>query len=240
MITRIAMWSGPRNISTAMMRAFENRPDTFVSDEPLYAHYLAASGIDHPGREAILAAQPRDWRIVVETLCGPTPGGETVWYQKHMTHHMVPEVGRDWMHRVTNCFLIRNPHEVLASYVKKRADVTLDDLGFPQQAELFDRVCQAMGSAPPVLDARDVLENPAKRLSALCAAVGLPFDDAMLSWPAGPRSTDGVWGSHWYDAVHASTGFAPYRPRPRDYPDSLRGIAEAAETLYQRLYAYRL
>ncbi len=240
MTRHIAMWSGPRNISTAMMRAFENRPDTHVSDEPLYAHYLAASGIDHPGREAILASQSTDWRTVVEALCGEPPAGQDVWYQKHMTHHMLAVVGRRWMERVTNCFLIRDPHEVLASYVKRRADVTLEDLGFPQQVELFDHVCQRLGAPPPVLDAKDVLLDPERALGALCAAVDLPFSPAMLQWPTGPRDTDGVWAPHWYDAVYASSGFGPYRSRARDYPKGLGRIADRAAALYQRLWVHRL
>ena len=240
MTVRIAMWSGPRNISSAMMRAFENRPDTSVSDEPLYAHYLRASGLHHPGRDAILASQPTEWKTVVRSLTGPIPGRASVWYQKHMTHHMLPMVGRAWLSRVRNCFLIRDPHEVLASYVKRRPEVTIEDLGFPQQAALFDHVCDHLGRVPPVLDARDVLENPRRALTALCDAIGVPFSEAMLRWPAGPRDTDGVWANHWYDAVFGSTGFAPYRPRPRDYPPALAHVAEAGEKIYARLWAHRL
>src|SRR5690606_35497938 len=146
-VVRIAMWSGPRNISTAMMRAFENRPDTAVADEPLYGHYLLATGLDHPGRAAVIAAQETDWRKVAAMLTGSVPDGRRIWYQKHMAHHLLPEIGRDWLDRLTNCFLIRDPQEVLASYVKTRAQPTLFDLGLPQQVEIFEHVRAQIGRA---------------------------------------------------------------------------------------------
>lgn len=237
---RIAMWSGPRNISTAMMRSFENRPDSIVVDEPFYAAYLAMTGIDHPMREEVIAAGETDWRRVVESLLAPLPSGVSVFYQKHMTHHMIPQIGRDWIGAVTNAFLIRRPENVLGSYVRKREAVTLDDIGFVQQGELFDMVADMLGKAPPVIDARDVLEDPRATLSALCAAVGIPFSDKMLSWPAGSRESDGVWGAHWYEAVNASTGFGRPGQDVTDLPDHLRSIADAARPIYERLSAFRL
>ena len=192
---RIAMWSGPRNISTAMMRAFENRPDTAVSDEPFYAAYLASTGLIHPQRDEILASQPRDWRAVVAEITGPVPGGRSVWYQKHMTHHMLRGVGRDWIDGFENAFLIRAPEPVLASYVARRTEVTLDDIGLPQQAELFDRVADRTGRAPAVIESRDVLGDPGHVLGALCARLGIDLDPHMLAWPAGRRDSDGVWGA---------------------------------------------
>ena len=210
---RIAMWSGPRNISTAMMRSFENRADTAVVDEPFYAAYLAATGLDHPMRDEVLASQPQDWKRVADALLGPVPGGKAVFYQKHMTHHMLPGFGRDWMARCRNAFLIRAPEHVLASYTQKRADVTLADIGFVQQGELFEREADRIGRAPPVIDAADVLRDPPATLGALCAALDIPFSDRMLSWPPGRRASDGVWAPAWYDAVERSTGFA--RPRER-------------------------
>ena len=185
---RIAMWSGPRNISTAMMRAFGNRPDTVVTDEPLYGHYLLRTGLDHPGREAVIGAQETDWRKVTAALTGPVPGGRRVWYQKHMTHHLLPEIGRDWLDRLTNCFLIRDPREVLASYVRTRAQPTLADLGLPQQVAIFEQVRARTGRVPPVLDARDVLCDPRRMLGLLCATIGIPFSERMLAWPPGPRA----------------------------------------------------
>ncbi|MGH8482076.1 MAG: HAD family hydrolase, partial [Nevskiaceae bacterium] len=205
--TRIAMWSGPRNISTALMRSFGARPDTAVVDEPFYAAYLARTGVDHPLAAEVLASQPNDWREVVAALLGPVPDGKPVWYQKHMTHHMLPEFDRAWLVRVRNAFLIRSPEAVLASYVRKRTTVNLADIGVVQQRELFDREADRLGVAPPVVDAADVLADPAGVLARLCAALGIEYTEAMLSWPAGRRATDGVWAPAWYGAVERSTGF---------------------------------
>ena len=184
---RIAMWSGPRNISTAMMRAFENRPDTAVVDEPFYAAWLEKSGADHPMREAVLAAQPTDPAEVIAALTGPVPGGRAVFYQKHMTHHADADLDLAWMAQCRNAFLIRAPEEVVASYVVRRGEARLEDIGFERQAELFEREADRLGAAPPVIDARDVLADPRGTLGALCAALGIPFLEAMLSWPAGRR-----------------------------------------------------
>ena len=239
---RIAMWSGPRNISTAMMRAFENRTDTAVIDEPFYAAYLALTGLDHPMREETLRTQPLDVRAVADALAGQVPGGRAVFYQKHMTHHMLPSVPRDWMAQCRSAFLIRPPEAVLASYAAKRASVTLDDIGFVRQAELFEREADRLGRAPPVVEAGDVLADPRGVLSALCAALGIGFEQRMLSWPPGRRDTDGIWGQVWYEAVERSTGFAPPRPlaTPADLPERLRPIADAARPHFQRLAAYKL
>ncbi len=239
---RIAMWSGTRNISTAMLRAFENRADAAVSDEPFYAAYLAETGLRHPMREAILAAQPTGLRGVVAHVTGPVPGGRAIWYQKHMTHHMLEGFGRDWIDGVTNAFLIRAPEAVLASYVEKRAEVTLDEIGLPAQVELFERTADRLGQAPPVIESNDVLADPRETLTALCAACGIAFDEVMLAWPAGKRASDGVWAPAWYDKVEASTGFGPPRREAGidELRDELRPIAEAARPLYERLSRYRL
>lgn len=231
---RVAMWSGPRNISTALLRSFGARPDTVVVDEPLYAHYLAATVIDHPGREAILASQPTRWQDVAAALTGPLPGGATVSYQKHMAHHLLPDIGRDWIGRLSNAFLIRDPAHVVASYAKVRGAPTLADLGYTQQAEIF----RTYGG--PVVDAADLLRAPAEVLARLCAGLGITFDPAMLSWPPGRRATDGVWAEHWYAAVEASTGFAPYDPRPAEVPVHLRGLVEQARPFYEELAAHRI
>lgn len=238
---RIAMWSGPRNISTAMMRSFENRPDTAVVDEPFYAAYLAHTGLDHPMRDAVLASQPQDWRAVAEAMAGPAPGGRAVFYQKHMTHHMFEGVGLEWTARCRSAFLIRDPAAVLASYTVKRAQVTLADIGVVRQRELFDREADRLGSAPPVVEGRDVLADPRRVLGALCGALGIPFLAEMLAWPAGPRDTDGVWAPAWYDAVERSTGFAPPgETRETRLPDDLRRIADQARPHYEALAAHRL
>jgi hypothetical protein len=239
---RIAMWSGPRNISTTMMRSFENRADTIVSDEPFYAAYLAATGLQHPMLEAVLASQPLDWRAVAEALVGPVPDGRAVWYQKHMTHHILPGFGRDWIDRVTNAFLLRAPEAVLASYVAKREDVTLEEIGLPQQAALFERVADRLGMAPPVLEAQDVLRDPAGMLGLLCDRCGIAFDPAMLRWPAGRRVSDGAWAPAWYDRVEQSTGFGPVRDEVTfaGLEDRLKPIAEAARPYYETLLRHRL
>ncbi len=239
---RIAMWSGPRNISTAMMRSFENRPDTAVIDEPFYAAYLAATGIDHPLREESLASQPTDWREAVRMVLGPVPESRAIFYQKHMTHHMLPAFGHDWIVQCRNAFLIRAPEDVLASYVEKRSDVALEDIGFVQQREIFEREADRLGRAPPVIDAADVLRDPRGTLSALCRALDIPFTERMLSWPPGRRTTDGAWAPAWYDAVERSTGFAPPRS-PVSFDrlrDDLKPFAAAARPHYERLAALRL
>ena len=237
---RIAMWSGPRNISTALMRSFENRGDCAVWDEPLYAHYLKATGIDHPGRDEIVAAHESDWRKVAAACVGPAPGGAAVFYQKHMAHHLLPGIERGWLAAVENCFLIRDPAEVAASYARTRENPTLADLGYAQQLELFEATQARTGRTPPVLDARDVLENPRRALGRLCAALGLPFSERMLAWPAGTRASDGVWARHWYASVEASTGFQLYAPARAAPPERLRSVIARATPYYERLQAHRL
>ncbi|MGA9794504.1 MAG: hypothetical protein WBQ17_03110 [Rhizomicrobium sp.] len=237
---RVAMWSGPRNISTAMMRSFENREDAAVIDEPFYAAYLAATGLDHPLRDAVLASQPTDWRAVVKQLLGAVPGGRPIFYHKHMTHHMLPGFGRDWIGRCRNAFLIRAPQEVLASYAEKRGEVTLADLGFVQQRELFEREADRLGRAPPVIESKDVLRAPQAALTALCISLDIPFSQRMLAWPAGRRASDGVWAPAWYDAVERSTGFAASPTPPRTLNSVHQVLADAARPHYERLAAHRL
>jgi hypothetical protein len=233
---RIAMWSGPRNISTAMMRSFGARPDTDVVDEPFYAAFLAATGIDHPMREEVLASQPLDWREVVQGMLSERPASRPIFYQKHMTHHMLPDIGLDWMDECRNAFLIRDPERVLASYSARRTEVSLADIGVTRQAEIFRRACDRLGRAPPVIDGGDVLRDPAGVLSKLCAALGIPWTTAMLSWPAGRRDTDGVWAPAWYDTVEKSTGFGPPpREEQPGLPDRLRRIADEARPHYEAL-----
>jgi hypothetical protein len=237
---RIAMWSGPRNISTAMMRAWENRGDTVVTDEPFYAHYLVATGAPHPGREDIMLSQNPDYAAVAEMLAGAIPDAKPIWYQKHMTQHILADDPLDWLDALSNCFLIRNPEEVVASFTTNRPDAAPWELGFAQQLRLFDHVCDRRGSAPPVLDAADILQNPEGLLRALCARLGIAFSARMLHWPAGPRASDGVWAKHWYHAVEASTGFAPYRPRAIRLDDFQRRLADQARPAYERLARWRL
>jgi Sulfotransferase domain len=229
------MWSGPRTVSTALMRAWENRPDTVVADEPLYAFYLEQTGIPHPARDLVLASQPRQWQPVLEQLAkAPLPGSVSISYAKLMTHHLLPEVARDALAPIAHAHLIRDPRELLASYARVRTEPTLDDLGVRQQLEIYERF------GGPVVDSRDLLTDPGRTLRALCAALSVPFDGHMLSWPAGPRDTDGVWAPHWYASVIASTGFAPYRPPAELLPARLEPLAEQCMPYYEKLYRHRL
>lgn len=236
---RIAMWSGPRNISTAMMRAWENRGDTAVSDEPLYAHYLLKTGVNHPGREEVLAAQITDWREVVRTLTGPVPGDKAIWYQKHMTQHVLADMPLDWLGDLHNCFLIRAPEAVVVSFTRNRPDAALWELGFEQQARLFDYAAERFG-APPVLDAEDVLRDSEAMLRALCTRLGVEFSARMLHWPTGTRASDGVWAKHWYAAVERSTGFEPYQPRELKLTAFQAQLAKQCRPFYERLWRHRL
>jgi len=242
MTTRIAMWSGPRNISTAMMRAFGNRADCHVVDEPFYAAYLTLTGLNHPMREEIIADMETDPQVVAGSLVGTVPGNRPVFYQKHMTHHMLSDIPRDWMDSTSHAFLIRRPENVLASYAAKRQEVDLRDIGFVEQCEIFDAVAQKTGTPPPVIDAFDVLTNPSAILQQLCKRLGIAFTDAMLSWRPGRWPTDGVWAQHWYGTVEASTGFTtPTDPVAFDaLPDHLKAIAEQARSYYDRLHAFAL
>jgi hypothetical protein len=238
---RLAMWSGPRNVSTAFMRAWENRPDTVVVDEPFYAHYLQSTGIDHPGRDEVLAHHERDWRKVVEALLEPLPQGVGILYQKQMSHHLLPEMGREWLGAMTHTFLIRDPAPMLASLEEKLGRFDLEATGLPQQVEIFEFVERTTGRAPPVVDAADLLAAPEATLRALCAALGVSFSACMLSWPPGPRPTDGVWAKHWYQRVEASTGFE--RAEAAELPRLSGRLAEIdaqCRPLYEKLRAHRL
>jgi len=237
---RIAMWSGPRNISTAMMRAWGNRDDTFVIDEPFYAFYLEATGIQHPGAAEVIATGETDWRKVVAHLTGPIPHGKPIFFQKQMTHHLLPQIDREWLSAVTNCFLIRDPCEVISSYIKKREDPALEDLGFVQQAEIFDFVRTLTNAVPPVVDAKDVLQNPERTLRLLCEAIGVEFNSSMLSWPPGMRDTDGIWAKHWYGEVAKTTSFQPYRSSHHELPEKFRALYERCRNCYEKLYPHRL
>ena len=237
---RIAMWSGPRNISTALMRAWENRGDCAVWDEPLYGYYLETTGIDHPGAGEIIAAHGSDSAAIIERCVGEAPGGKPIFYQKHMTLHLLPGLDRGWLGALENCFLIREPEPVIASYTAVRGQATLDDIGFVQQAELFDQVGEMTGTTPPVIDSREFLLDPEGILRLLCARLGVDFDPGMLRWPAGPRDSDGVWGKYWYDSVWNSTGFSPYREKSVDLDAGRREIAAAARPYYERLFGHRL
>ncbi len=237
---RIAMWSGPRNLSTAMMRSFGNRADTFVSDEPYYGAFLKASRAPHPMREVIVAAMECDWRSIASTLAGACPDRSPIWYQKHMWHHMIGPVGFDDFAGFSHAFLIRDPAAMIASYLRKREAAAFEDFGLDRQADFFAREADRLGNAPPVIDAGDLLADPEGMLTALCDRLRIAFDPAMLRWPPGRRPTDGVWAPHWYRAVEASTSFGP----PEDEPVLLSGeaarLADRCRPFYARLAANRI
>jgi len=238
--TVVAMWSGPRNISTAMMRAFENRADTAVWDEPFYAHYLATTGLTHPMYQDVIEAGETDAEAVI-ARCLRTPEQPnrhgtmpTLWFQKHMTVHMQPAISLEWTAEIRNFFLIRRPEAVLASYHDRRANPSAADVGFERQVELFDTITRLRGISPPVVDSDAMLAAPEKIMPALCDALSIPFDPAMLSWPPGVRADDGVWAAHWYASVETSRGFAPSRA-PRALPDHLSSLAHSCRPHYEAL-----
>ena len=223
-----------------MMRAWENRGDCAVSDEPLYAAYLAATGLDHPGRDEVIAAGDSDLNRVTQALLGPIPGDHPLWYQKHMSHHLLPGIEHEWVHALNNIFLIRDPAEVVASYLKSRASVTPEDIGLLQQGELFDELVVRSDELPMVIDAADFLQAPEAYLRSICEQLGIEFSGRMLDWPAGPRASDGVWAPFWYDAVWKSTGFESWRPRDVQLDDQAASVAEACRPVYERLHGQRL
>ena len=238
-VVRVAMWSGPRNISTAMMRAFENRPDTVVVDEPLYAAYLARTGIDHPVREAVIASQPTDLATAIAELSAPLAAGRRVHYAKHMAHHVSRDMDLSWTLRFRNVLLIRDPVEVVASYVRARETCEPEDIGLPQQGWLLE-LWDEHDIEVPILDASDFLRAPEAHLRWICRWLGIPFTDRMLSWPPGPRESDGVWAPHWYAAVWRSTGFEPWRSRDISLSDHDAAVAEACRPIYAALHARRV
>ena len=245
-VLRLAMWSGPRNISTAFMRSWGNREDTIVVDEPFYAHYLQVTGLDHPGREDIIARHEPDWRLVADSLLAPLPSQVRVFYQKQMSHHLLPHMGREWLDSVTHAFLIRDPAAMLASLGEKLASFDLLATGLPQQVEIFDHVLERTGKAPPVLDSTELLERPEPMLRALCAALQVPFSERMLWWPAGRRATDGIWARHWYERVEQSTGFESpptatvAAAETQSLPAAVAEIEARCRPLYEKLREHRL
>jgi hypothetical protein len=211
-----------------------------VVDEPFYAHYLQATGLEHPGRSEVLASQPNDWREVADALHAPLPKGRSVHYQKHMSHHLLPSMGRDWLDGLTHAFLIRDPGDMLRSLDQKLETIRLEDTGLPQQVEIFERIRGRMGDIPPVVDADDILANPSAVLGALCQRLGISFDAAMLAWPPGIRDTDGIWAKYWYDSVARSTGFARWERHREPLPPHLATIEREARVLHARLHSHRI
>ena len=234
------MWSGPRNLSTAMMRSFGSRADTAVSDEPFYGAYLKDSGDPQPMADDVIASMDCDWASVARAMAGPSPEGAPIWYQKHMAHHMVGPIAIDDLPSLTHAFLIRDPARVVASYAAKRVAVRPEHLGVMRQLEYFEREADRLGHAPPVIDSADVLRDPAGTLAALCRALGVAWDPAMLTWEPGIRDTDGIWASHWYDTVAVSDGFGPPDGAPHALDDAGQRVADECRPAYEQLMAYKL
>ena len=234
------MWSGPRNISTALMRSFENRNDSFVSDEPFYAYFLKQTGVDHPMRDEVIKSGNPNWTTVSDYLTNTIPDGKSVWYQKHMAQHNLPGVDLGWTEKVCNCFLIRDPKEVILSYTKKYEIFSVYQLGFPQQFDLFTQLREKRGVAPIVLDSEDILTNPESMLKKLCRILGIPFTNKMLRWPKGRRKSDGIWGKYWYNAVEQSTSFHAYQKKNEKIPVEYTAIYEESIEFYLQLYNQRI
>ena len=222
-----------------MMRSWENRADTFVCDEPFYAHYLNETGLDHPGADEVIASQSTDWREVAAWLTGPIPDGATVFYQKHMAHHLLPVMELDWLAELRHALLIREPKEMITSLIDFIPQPTLDDTGLPQQLRLLQHL-ESIGQAPIVFDSKDVLNDPQQMLGKICDALGLEFQPSMLRWPAGKRETDGVWAKHWYAKVEQTTEFASYRPKNIPVPETSLQVLEECESIYAELHERRL
>ncbi|KLE36082.1 branched-chain amino acid aminotransferase [Aurantiacibacter luteus] len=237
---RIAMWSGPRNLSTAMMRSFSARADCEVTDEPFYGAYLRQTGDPQPMADAVVAAMDCDWQSVARAMRGPAPGGASIWYQKHMSHHMEGPVSIADFPDHRHAFLIRDPVRVAASYAGKRTAIRPEHLGTARQRAYFEAEADRLGHAPPVIDSADVLADPSGVLSRLCHALGIPWDPAMLHWAKGPHPRDGVWGAHWYDAVNASTSFGPPPPEPPVLVPEYAVVAEVCREDYYALKRHAL
>ena len=238
--THLAMWCGPRNISTALMRAWENRSDTFVVDEPLYAHYLNETKLRHEMADEIINHYEDNWEKVVDWLTGPIPEEKTIFYQKHMCHHMLPNIRFEWLSNVTNCFLIREPNEMLTSLMKKLPNPTLMDTGLPQQLQIFNYVRETTDETPPVIDSKDVLQNPSGILNALCNRLKIKFSELMLKWPPGIRKSDGIWAKHWYPEVETTTGWRPFKAKDIKVPEKLETVLADCNKIYEQLYPHRI
>ena len=234
------MWSGPRNISTALMRSWESRSDTFVIDEPFYAHYLSVTNVDHPGRDEIVQNGEADQSVVSKGLISDINDSCSIYFQKHMTHHMIPSVGREWMKDVVNCFLIRDPKDMILSYTKVNSNLSMHLLGLEMQYELFEYVTKINGRAPPVVDSKDILLDPRETLSLLCEKIGVVFSEEMLSWSKGVRDTDGIWAKYWYDNVINSTGFNTYTEKNEVIRDEYIQLYEDCLKIYEKLSKHKI
>jgi len=236
----IGMWSGPRNVSTALMRSFENRSDCFVSDEPFYSYFLYKTGLKHPLSDEIVKSGLIDYDKIIKYITGPIPSSKNIWYQKHMAHHILEGENLDWIKNMKNCLLIRHPNDVILSYSKKNEINSIQQLGYLQQIEIYKMLTKETGNSPVIIDAQDLLRKPKKMLIEICKKLEIKFDDKMLSWPSGARETDGVWGKHWYKQVKASTGFKPYIKRNRIIPLKYQILYDECMKYYDFLHQNRI
>ncbi|HET6528529.1 MAG TPA: sulfotransferase family protein [Balneolaceae bacterium] len=236
---RLSVWSGPRNVSTALMYSFRQRPDTKVFDEPLYGHYLKTFGVKHPGYKEVMKSMDCDGKSVIENILLAPLNGKSVFFFKNMAHHLRDLNDLGFLDELTNVLLTRAPREMLPSLAKKLPEPSLSDTGLVEQIQLLEQIKKS-GKKPVVLDARELLLNPESVLHQLCERLDIPFDQGMLQWPAGPKPEDGIWAKYWYENVHASTKFKPYRPKTRPFPKKLRPLLEKCKPLYDRLYEYAL
>ena len=236
----IAMWSGPRNISTALMRSFENRSDCFVSDEPFYSYFLYKTGLKHPLYDEIIKSGLINYNKIIKYITGPIPSSKNIWYQKHMAHHILEGENLDWIKNMKNCLLIRHPNDVILSYSKKNEINSIQQLGYLQQIKIYKMLIKEMELAPIIIDAQDLLRNPKNMLIEMCKKLRIKFDDNMLSWPPGIRETDGIWGKHWYKQVEASTGFKPYTKTDRIIPPKYIKLNDECMQYYDFLYQNRI
>ncbi len=233
-LLRLAVWSGPRNISTAMMRSWENRRDTCVVDEPLYAHYLKSTGLDHPMAEDVIASQSIDWQQVTRELIEAPKTGYRIFYQKHISTHLLDHMDLRWCESLCNCILIRDPDKMVASYARKRNDPDARDFGYEQLLQIYEHL-HKHAEAPIVIDTDRFLQQPQAQLEQWCTRLAIPFDKSMLNWPAGRRDSDGVWATHWYDAVEKSTGFAPYKPATPKLNADHQAVADQCRKAYETM-----
>jgi len=237
---RIGMWSGPRNISTALMRSFENRSDTAVIDEPFYAYFLNETGIKHPIYKEVIQNYDTSWRNVSNALIGPVPNDKNIWYQKLMTHHWVENAPLDWLEKIHNCFLIRNPKQVIISYLKIHNDITPELIGLPQQLHIFNAVIKNTNKIPIVISSEDILENPKLMLSRLCDLLDIPFSNQMLKWPKGNRKSDGIWGKYWYENVVQTTSFNKPEYRDEKFPDKFLNLLKECMYYYKEMEQHKI
>ena len=240
MVKRIAMWSGPRNISTAMMRSFEARGDTFVSDEPMYGHFLKTTEINHPMKDEVIQSMETDREILRSYLTSYNPPDYSIWYQKQMTQHILDDDSLYWTLDMENAFLIRNPRDVILSYLKKFEIEDESLIGFLQLERIFDFIKENSNKDLVVVDAEDILSTPSATLNALCEALNIKYTDDMLTWEKGCRTTDGIWGAHWYDSVVNTTQFIRTPKNKGEIPKKYQEVYGRSMDIYQKLSSHSI